>query len=58
MEITFGQWEKMALCMADAIKERGCVSHMPILVYLPKSVMTLVSFAGCCIVAISIHLLM
>lgn len=44
--ITFGEWKSMALCIADAINNKTQKRKIPILVYLPKSVMTLVSFAG------------
>lgn len=44
--ITFGEWKSRALCIADAIVKKKPVKQIPILVYLPKSVMTLVSFAA------------
>ena len=44
--ITFREWKHMALCIAKTIRERSNTRQIPILVYLPKSVMTLVSFAG------------
>lgn len=46
MEVTFAQWKNMALCIAKAIREKRDERQIPILVYLPKSAMTLVSFAG------------
>ena len=45
-EITFAQWKNMALCVAEKIREKNSERQIPVLVYLPKSVMTLVSFAG------------
>lgn len=44
--ITFSEWKSMALCMAEAITGKIPKRKVPILVYLPKSAMTLVSFAG------------
>ncbi len=46
MEITFSQWKQMSLVMANDIHRRLGRSKCPVLVYLPKSVMTLVSFAA------------
>ena len=45
-EITFGQWRERALCLADAIRAKVKERQIPILIYLPKSAMALVSFAG------------
>lgn len=45
-EITFWQWRKRALCIAEAIRGRVAERQVPVLVYLPKSAMVLVSFAG------------
>ncbi|MCH5252253.1 MAG: amino acid adenylation domain-containing protein [Lachnospiraceae bacterium] len=45
-EVTFTQWKNMALCIAKAIQEKKTDRQIPILVYLPKSAMTLISFAG------------
>lgn len=44
--ITFREWEAMALCIANSILKRTQKKKVPVFVYLPKSVMTLVSFAG------------
>ncbi|MCM1232279.1 MAG: amino acid adenylation domain-containing protein [Ruminococcus flavefaciens] len=44
--VTFCEWKSMALCIADAITKNTKNRKIPVLVYLPKSVMTLVSFAG------------
>ncbi len=44
--ITFREWKSMALCIADGIAKKIQKRKIPVLVYLPKSVMTLVSFAG------------
>ena len=46
MEITFSQWRNRALCVAEAIREKNEQRQIPVLVYLPKSVMALVAFAG------------
>ena len=46
MEITFAEWKNRALCIARAIREKSSARQIPVLVYLPKSVMTLISFAG------------
>lgn len=45
-DYTFTQWKSMALCIANAIIEKKMGNKIPILVYLPKSAMTLISFAG------------
>ena len=44
--ITFHEWKSMALCIANSILKRTQKKKVPVFVYLPKSVMTLVSFAG------------
>lgn len=44
--ITFCEWKSMSLCIANGIAKKTQKRKIPILVYLPKSVMTLVSFAG------------
>lgn len=44
--ITFQRWKDMAVSLAGEISIRIASRHQPILVYLPKSAMTLVSFAG------------
>lgn len=44
--ITFREWKSMALCIADGIKKKTHKRKIPILVYLPKSAMTLISFVG------------
>lgn len=45
-KITFYQWKQNALCIAEEIKRRKQEQHIPVLVYLPKGVSVLVSFAG------------
>lgn len=44
--ITFSEWKLMSLCIAKNINDKIQKKKVPVLVYLPKSVMTLVSFAG------------
>ena len=46
LEVTFLDWRYRALCMAEAIQSKIGKRHCPILIYLPKSVNTLISFAG------------
>ncbi len=45
-DYTFSQWKSMALCIANTIIEKTSRNKIPVLVYLPKSAMTLISFAG------------
>lgn len=45
-DYTFSQWKSMALCIANAIIEKTNEKKVPVLVYLPKSAMTLISFVG------------
>lgn len=45
-DYTFVQWKKYALCIAEAIQKKTEKRQIPVFVYLPKSAMTLFSFAG------------
>lgn len=46
LEITFSEWRHRALCLAEMIQSKINKKHCPILIYLPKSTNTLISFAG------------
>lgn len=46
LEVTFSEWRHRALCLAEMIQSRVGKGHCPILIYLPKSTNTLISFAG------------
>lgn len=45
-DVSFSEWKSRALHIADKLVEKGVFAKKPVLVYLPKSAMTLVSFAG------------
>ena len=45
-DTSFHEWQHKGLCIADAIRSKIKNQHNPILVYLPKSSMTLISFVG------------
>ena len=44
--VTFSEWRKRALCVADYIEKKVNKNRCPILIYLPKGIDTLVSFAA------------
>lgn len=44
--VTFSEWRKRALCIADYIEKKVNKNRCPILIYLPKGIDTLVSFAA------------
>mgnify|MGYP001079801514 CR=1 FL=1 len=46
LEVTFSEWRHHALCLAEMIQSRIKGRHRPVLIYLPKSTNTLISFAG------------
>lgn len=46
LRVSFHEWKHMALCIASELKKKGVGRKVPVLVYLPKGTMTLISFAG------------
>lgn len=45
-DVTFSEWRNKSLCIAEEIKKRNSNSPFPVFVYLPKSAMALIVFAG------------